>query len=128
MPSSQQTEIKNLFLREPIRDKGRLEHIIEYAENVEQMIKDVTFEQFNEDKVLYFAVMKNVEVVGEAAYMLSKEFIIMHPQMPWQQIIGMRHVLVHGYATISKLKLWNTAKSDIPALKQQALLYLKEFE
>ena len=46
MPSSQQTVIKNLFMREPIRDKGRLEHIIEYAENVEQMIKDVTFEQF----------------------------------------------------------------------------------
>lgn len=102
-------------------------HIIQYAENVEQMLHGVTFEQFDNDKVLYFAVMKNVEVVGEAAYMLSKEFIVMHPEMPWQQIIGMRHVLVHGYATISKMKLWNTAKNDIPVLKEQAIKYLKDF-
>ncbi len=113
-------------MREPIRDKGRLEHIIEYSENVEQMIRNVSYEQFESDKILYFAVMKNVEVVGEAAYMLSKEFIIMHPEMPWPQIIGMRHVLVHGYATISKKKLWNTAKNDIPILKQQAIKYLQE--
>ena len=113
-------------MREPIRDKGRLRHIIEYADNVEQMIKDVSYEQFDSDKILYVAVMKTVEVVGEAAYMLSKEFIVMHPEMPWPQIIGMRHVLVHGYATISKTKLWNTAKNDIPVLIQQAMKYLKE--
>ena len=115
-------------MREPIRDKGRLEHIIEYAKNVEKMIEGVDFQEFENNNMLYFAVMKNVEVVGEAAYMLSKEFIIMHPEMPWQQIIGMRHVLVHGYATVSKQKLWNTAQNDLPTLKQQAIKYLKEFE
>lgn len=115
-------------MREPIRDEGRLKHIVEYAENIEKMISNISFEQFEKDNILYFAVMKNVEVVGEAAYMLSKEFIVSHPELPWQQIIGMRHVLVHGYATVSKQKLWNTAKNDIPPLKQQVLLYLKEYE
>lgn len=82
-------------MREPIRDKGRLEHIIHYSENVEEMTQGITFDDFNNDKILYFAVMKNIEIVGEAAYMLSKEFIIMHPELPWQQIIGMRHLCLH---------------------------------
>ena len=105
-----------------------MEHIIEYAGNVEQMVCGITFEQFENDMIRYYAVMKNVEIIGEAAYMLSKEFIITHPEMPWPQIIGMRHVLVHGYATVSKIKLWKTATNDIPVLKQQAISYLKEFE
>ena len=114
-------------MREPDRDKGRLQHILEYASNVEQMTEGVTYDQFANDKILFFAVMKNVEVVGEAAYMLSKEFIIMHPELPWQQIIGMRHVLVHGYATVSSQKLWSTAIRDIPALKRQVQKYLDEY-
>lgn len=69
--------------------------------------------------------MKNIEIVGEAAYMLSKEFIIMHTELPWRQIIGMRHVLVHGYATVSKKELWQTAINDIPPLKKQILKYLE---
>lgn len=113
-------------MREPIRDKGRLEHIITYSENVEQMTGNITFDEFKNDKIRYFAVMKNIEIVGEAAYMLSKEFIIMHPELPWQQIIGMRHVLVHGYVTVSPLKLWKTAVNDIPKLKKQVLTYLKQ--
>ena len=115
-------------MREPDRDAGRLKHIVEYAENIERMLSNANYEQFEKDYVLYFAVMKNVEIVGEAAYMLSKEFIVSHPELPWQQIIGMRHVLVHGYATVSKQKLWATAKNDIPPLKQQVLQYLKEYE
>lgn len=115
-------------MRGPDRDKGRLEHIIEYANNVEQMLEGISYDQFANDKIRYFAVMKNIEVVGEAAYMLSKEFLIMHPELPWQQIIGMRHVLVHGYATVSSNKLWNTAKHDIPALKNQVQQYLDEYE
>lgn len=50
----------------------------------------------------------------------------MHPELPWQQIIGMRHVLVHGYVTVSPLKLWKTAVNDIPKFKKQVLTYLKQ--
>lgn len=87
-------------MREPSRDKGRLLHIVKYATNVEEMTEGFTFEQVAKDKIRYFAVMKNVEVVGEVAYMLTKEFIASHPELPWKQIIGMRHILVHGYADL----------------------------
>jgi uncharacterized protein with HEPN domain len=115
-------------MRDPERDAGRLRHIVTYANNVEEMIDGITYEDFANDKIRYFAVMKNIEVVGEAAYMLSKEFVIMHPELPWQQIMGMRHVLVHGYATVSSQKLWMTAKRDIPSLKNQVQKYLEEIE
>jgi uncharacterized protein with HEPN domain len=115
-------------MREPSRDKGRLLHIVKYATNVEEMTEGFTFEQFAKDKIRYFAVMKNVEVVGEAAYMLTKEFIASHPELPWKQIIGMRHILVHGYATVSVKTLWNTAINDIPPLKRQVEKYLESME
>lgn len=71
------------------------------------------------DKLRYFAVVKNVEIIGEAAFMLSREFKEKHSQMPWNDIIRMRHVLVHGYATILPELLWQTALVDVPILKKQ---------
>ena len=57
-------------MREKARDKGRLEDIIKYSENVKKMMEGVSFERFEEDILVYYAVMKNVEIVGEAAYVL----------------------------------------------------------
>ena len=76
-------------MREPERDLGRLQDV------------------------------KNVEIIGEAAYMLSLEFKEKHAHIPWNDIIRMRHVLVHGYATILPELLWHTALVDVPILKEQ---------
>ena len=70
-----------------------------------------------EDKLRYFAVVKNVEIIGEAAYMLSIPFKELHPEIPWNNIIRMRHVLVHGYATILPELLWHTALVEVPQLR-----------
>ena len=113
-------------MREKARDKGRLEDIIKYAGNIAKMIDDVTFERFEEDMLIYYAVMKNVEIVGEAAYMLTNDFKDAHPETPWKVVQGMRHYLVHGYASIDKHELYSTALSDIPVLCLQARKYLAE--
>ena len=68
--------------------------------------------------------MKNVEVIGEAANMLTRHFRNEHTQLPWRQIIGMRHVLVHGYSNVSDEDLWLTATSEINALRKQVEQYL----
>ncbi|MBR6493845.1 MAG: DUF86 domain-containing protein, partial [Prevotella sp.] len=57
-----------------IRDRGRLEDIIDYSNNVTKLIEGVSLEEFEADIRTYYAVMKNIEIVGEAAYMLTKEF------------------------------------------------------
>ena len=71
------------------------------------------------DKLRYYAVVKNVEIIGEASYMLTPEFKESHSEIPWDDIIRMRHVLVHGYATILPELLWQTALNDVPKLKRQ---------
>ena len=112
-------------MREPNRDKGRLEDIVSYSANVIEFVNGKSFEEFTSNKLLYFAVLKNVEIIGEAAYMLSLEFKDAHPELPWNEIVAMRHVLVHGYSNISDRNLWVTATEDIAPLKQQVEEYLK---
>lgn len=60
-----------------------------------------------------------MEIIGEAAYMLSLEFKEKYSHIPWNDIIRMRHVLVHGNATILPELLWHTALVDVPILKEQ---------
>ena len=103
-----------------------MEDIVEYSANVMMLIKGYTFESLVSDKRTYYSVMKNVEVVGEAAYMLTKAFKKAHPATPWKVVQGMRHVLVHDYATIDDRELFNTAVNDIPVLQKQVERYLAE--
>ena len=113
-------------MRERARDKGRLRDIIEYSDNVARFIKGYSFESFVADKMIYYSVMKNVEIVGEAAYMLSKAFKKAHPTTPWKTVQGMRHVLVHDYAHIVSETLYDTAVNGIPELREQVAKYLAD--
>ena len=113
-------------MRELVRDKGRLEDIVEYSANVIKIIENVEFEEFSSNILIYFSTMKNVEIVGEAAYMLTKEFKASHPEIPWKQVEGMRHVLVHGYSQVLPRILWATAKESIPEFKKQVERCLAE--
>ena len=115
-------------MRESSRDKGRLEDIVFYANNVMKILDGVSYEDFVNDIRIYYSVMKNIEIIGEAANMLSKDFIDTYSGLPWKQIIGMRHVLVHGYAQVSNIDLWDTAQNDITPLCQKVLTYLNEID
>jgi uncharacterized protein with HEPN domain len=113
-------------MREKKRDKKRIEDIITFSNNVIKLVNNITFEEFVNNIAIYYGTMKNVEIVGEAAYMLSKEFKDIHPETPWNMVQGMRHVLVHDYATVVPKILWGTAKNDIPIILKQAQKYLEE--
>ena len=108
------------------RDKGRLEDIIEYSANVTSLIEGYSLETLIADKRTYYSVMKNIEVVGEAAYMLTKAFKKSHPEIPWKVVQGMRYVLVHDDANIDDKELYNTAVNDMQPLRQQVERYLAE--
>ena len=113
-------------MREPARDKGRLQDILQAIEYVKQFTEGLSYEDFLKDKRTYFAIVKNVEIVGEAAYMLSNDFKAQHTELPWKAIINMRHVLVHGYTNILPEVLWETVQEDLEPVKQQVAEYLKE--
>lgn len=108
-----------MCMREPQRDKGRLDDMIEAASNVAQFVDGLSYEEFLSDKLHYFAILKNVEIIGEAAYMLSPDFKESHGEIRWSSIVKMRHILVHGYASVLPEILWQTAICDIPELKER---------
>lgn len=113
-------------MRERSRDPERLEHIVEAIGNVEEFTAGVAREDFFRDKMRYFAVVKNIEIIGEAANMLTEEFRRDHPETPWRGITAMRNVIVHDYINISEDLLWETVQHDLAPLKQQVLGYLAE--
>ena len=115
-------------MRERINDRGRLEHILLAIGNVEEFLLGKDYEYLLNDKILYYAVVKNVEIVGEAAYMLSLDFKAEHADTPWDQIEKMRHVLVHGYYQILPEVLWLTINDDLPLLKANVTNYLYEMD
>ena len=77
------------------------------------------------DKILQYAVIKCIEIIGEASYMLTNEFKNTHKEVEWEEIIRMRNVLVHGYYHISVMMVWEIIQSDLHNLKIQILNYLK---
>lgn len=106
-------------MRERIKDKGRLEHILS-AINVILGYKDeYSFEEAKNNPIVFFGFVKHIEIIGEAVYMLTKEFRAGHPEIEWEAIEGMRHVLVHGYYAIKPEQVWQVITVDIPTLKPQ---------
>ena len=93
--------------------------MLEHAHNVMDFVKGVAYEDFLKNKVLYYALVKNLEIIGEAAYMLTPAFKQAHPEIAWEPCIKMRHILVHGYASVEREIVWDTAVNDIPRLKEQ---------
>lgn len=67
-----------------------------------------------------------IEIIGEAAYMITKDFKSTHPELPWRQIEGMRHILVHGYFSISAEVLWDVIINDVPALIPTLQSFIEE--
>ena len=113
-------------MREPIRDRGRLEHIQTAVNYILSFTKDKTLAELSSDKVLFFAVVKNIEIIGEAAYKLSELYRSAHSETPWAYIIKMRHVLVHDYYQISPREAWKVVYEDLPPLAEQIDRYLTE--
>lgn len=68
------------------------------------------------DRRLVLALVKSIEIIGEAATRISKEYRAITPQIPWQNIIGMRNRLIHAYFDIKLDILWKTVIDDLPPL------------
>lgn len=114
-------------MRDPSKDKGRLEHMLEMAVLLQDEKEKHTLQSIKEDKVSFYGLSKIVEIIGEAAYMITKEYKAEHNQLPWKQIEGMRHILVHGYFSINPEVLWDVIENDIPALISTIEDYINEF-
>lgn len=97
-------------------DAVRLRHMLDAAREAMSFVRGRTRADLDTDRQLVLSLVKEVEIIGEAAYQLSVETRASIPDMPWEDIIGMRHRLVHAYFDINLDILWRTVQADLPAL------------
>lgn len=113
-------------MRERSRDKIRLEHILQAIERINRYTKGKTFDDFIADDMMYYAVVKNIEILGEASNMLTEEFRQAHPNTPWKQVNGMRNYIVHEYFQVDNTVVWDVIKYDLPVLEKQIIEYIRK--
>lgn len=113
-------------MREVIRDNLRLVHILEACERIDSYYPSGEIPLLDDKSIQFFGLVKNLEIIGEAAYMLTPQFKNSRPQTDWQPIIAMRHLMVHGYYHISSRIVKEIIEKDIPELRSQVERYLKD--
>lgn len=100
-------------------DKQRLLHILDAIVEIESYIKDKSLNDFLNNSMMRFASIKQIEIIGEAANLITKEAKEKFTEIEWSQITGMRHVLVHEYFGIDENLVWQVIINDIPVLKKK---------
>jgi uncharacterized protein with HEPN domain len=97
----------------------RIEDMLESIVRVNQYVQGMTFEQFAADPKTIDAVIRRLEILGEAARTVPAEICGQHPRIPWRDIRGMRNFVSHVYFSIRLEKIWDTLQNDLPPLEIQ---------
>ncbi|MCM1356017.1 MAG: DUF86 domain-containing protein [Staphylococcus sp.] len=105
-------------MREIIRDRERVRHMIEAIDQIQDARRRFSEHDLVNDPVIFYGLVKWVEVIGEAAYKITENTRCDWPDIPWKSIIGMRHVLVHGYYQIKPERLMATISEELPELRE----------
>ena len=113
-------------MKERLKDKMRLEHILEAIDRLQNHAGSLSREELESDVLRYYGIVKNIEIIGEAARMLSEDFKSAHPEVPWLSIANMRNFLVHEYFHVDSDTVWAVIHSDIVELKVNIVRYLSD--
>jgi uncharacterized protein with HEPN domain len=106
-------------MREPRRDRLRLQHMLDACDALMEFVSGRKEEDLLTDKMLLAAVSRQIEILGEAANMLTVGLRERHPEVPWKQIISMRHMIIHEYFAVQTDTVWDVAQNDVPLLREQ---------
>ena len=101
------------------RDDAYILDMLLAARKIQRYCQGIAWNEFGLQEVLQDAVLRLIQIIGEAAWKLSTEYREIHPEIPWQEIIGMRHRLVHEYFHIDLERVWDVVQKDIPVLSAQ---------
>lgn len=96
-----------------------LRHILDCIAKIERYLQGYDFERFLNDDLVTDAVVRNVEIIGEAASNLTRDFRLNNSNINWRNIIDTRNRIVHGYATVDIEIIWNITQNDLSVLKTE---------
>ena len=97
-------------------DRVRLRHMLDHAVEATRLVEDRTRPDLDADRVLNLALVRLLEIIGEAAARLTAETRNRTPDIPWPDIIGLRTRLIHGYDIVDFDILWDIVHDDLPLL------------
>jgi uncharacterized protein with HEPN domain len=103
-----------------------LEDIVESCEKIQKYVYNLDYNEFINDDKTIDAVIRNFEIIGEAANNLSQDLFNKYPFIRWSQIIGMRNRLIHGYFGVDYQIIWQVINENINDLKEQMKKILRE--
>ena len=101
-----------------------LQHIVESIELIEENARHLTKEKFFTDRTLQDAIIRRLEIIGEAVKNLPPSFKTKHDDIPWKQMAGMRDVLIHEYFDVDLSLTWSVIQRELPPVKEKLLLIL----
>ena len=101
----------------PLPDVVFLRHMLDAIDRVGDAVSRTTDDHFKADWVIQDAIIRELQIVGEAAGRVTRELAGSHPEIPWTEITGLRHKLVHDYFVVDLDVVWETATVDVPAVR-----------
>jgi uncharacterized protein with HEPN domain len=101
----------------PLPNAAYLGHMLSAMGRLSEILARTDRDTFDCDWVTQNAVIRELEVLGEAAGRLSPAFVAAHPEVPWREITGMRHKLIHDYFVVDLGVVWSTATENVPAVE-----------
>ena len=100
-------------------DSVYLRHILDAVSRIEDYTKGIEYKNFMENHLIQDGVIRQIEIIGEATKRLSDKTRDNYPDVPWQDMTGMRDKLIHDYLGADIDAVWDTVKEDIPILKNK---------
>ncbi|MCX6252073.1 MAG: DUF86 domain-containing protein [Bacteroidetes bacterium] len=95
-----------------------IEHILEAIGKIDNFMNEISRFEFDRNVMIQDAVIRNIEIIGEATKKISKTFTQSHPEIPWAEMAGMRDKLIHDYLDVDLDVVWKTIEVDLPLLKE----------
>lgn len=105
-----------------------LHHILDAILIIEEYIEGASWDDLTQKRLLQDGLVRQLTIIGEAAGRVSASVQQAHPEIPWSEIIGMRHRLVHDYFRIDLVTVWETVQHDLPMLKPQIERLIAELD
>lgn len=99
-------------------DTVYLLHILDAIDLIDEYTKGMSENEFLSNSMAHDAVVRQIEIVGEAARNVSTEFQEKYPKLPWAKMVGIRNKIIHEYFNINYSIVWDTIKDDLPLLKK----------
>lgn len=98
--------------------KIRVYDILDCIQAIEGFTESLSCDDFCKNRMVFDAVVRNIEIIGEAVKNIPDEILVRYPEIKWRQVKGIRDVIVHEYGIVSKPVIWSVVRDELPLLKE----------